>query len=136
MRRPHHRPGAPRAATAAAKWWPRAPPRKWPRWSGPHTGRYLKGHLRPSPSRFTPTLAKTRPRRAAAKRSSDPAAIRIVGAKEHNLKDIDVDIPRDRLVVVTGLSGSGKSSLAFDIIYADGQRRYIDSLSPPTRGSS
>ena len=98
-----------------------------------HTGRYLKGHLRPSPSRFTPTLAKTRPRRAAAKRSNDPAAIRIVGAKEHNLKDIDVDIPRDRLVVVTGLSGSGKSSLAFDIIYADGQRRYIDSLSAYAR---
>ena len=98
-----------------------------------HTGRYLKDHLRPSSSRFTPTLAKTPPRRTPAARSNGHAAIRIVGAKEHNLKDIDVDIPRDRLVVVTGLSGSGKSSLAFDIIYADGQRRYIDSLSAYAR---
>ncbi len=98
-----------------------------------HTGRYLKDHLRPSSSRFTPTLAKTRPRRTPAARSNGNGAIRIVGAREHNLKDVDVDIPRDRLVVVTGLSGSGKSSLAFDIIYADGQRRYIDSLSAYAR---
>ena len=53
----------------------------------------------------------------------------IKGAREHNLKDIDVEIPRDKLVVFTGLSGSGKSSLAFDTIYADGQRRYVESLS-------
>ncbi|MEK7210104.1 MAG: excinuclease ABC subunit UvrA, partial [Candidatus Binatota bacterium] len=56
-------------------------------------------------------------------------AITIVGAKEHNLKNIHLSIPRDRFVVITGLSGSGKSSLAFDIIHAEGQRRYIDSLS-------
>ena len=55
--------------------------------------------------------------------------IRIRGANEHNLKNIDVDIPRDSLVVLTGLSGSGKSSLAFDTIYAEGQRRYMESLS-------
>lgn len=55
------------------------------------------------------------------------------GAREHNLKDIDVRIPRDRLVVVTGLSGSGKSSLAFDTIYAEGQRRYVESLSAYAR---
>ena len=55
--------------------------------------------------------------------------IRIRGARTHNLKDIDLDIPRDKLVVVTGISGSGKSSLAFDTIYADGQRRYVESLS-------
>ena len=51
------------------------------------------------------------------------------GAREHNLKDIDVELPRERLVVITGLSGSGKSSLAFDTIYAEGQRRYVESLS-------
>ncbi|MFL5926965.1 MAG: hypothetical protein ACJ77E_08530, partial [Gaiellaceae bacterium] len=51
------------------------------------------------------------------------------GAREHNLKDVTVAFPRDRLVVITGLSGSGKSSLAFDTIYAEGQRRYMESLS-------
>src|SRR6187402_1171377 len=55
------------------------------------------------------------------------------GAREHNLKDIDVRLPRDRLVVITGLSGSGKSSLAFDTIYAEGQRRYVESLSAYAR---
>ena len=60
-------------------------------------------------------------------------AIRIRGARQHNLKNIDVDIPRDKLVVLTGLSGSGKSSLAFDTIYAEGQRRYVESLSSYAR---
>jgi len=59
--------------------------------------------------------------------------IRVRGAREHNLKSIDVDLPRNRLVVVTGLSGSGKSSLAFDTIYAEGQRRYVESLSAYAR---
>lgn len=59
--------------------------------------------------------------------------IRIRGAKEHNLQNIDIDIPRDRMVVLTGLSGSGKSSLAFDTIYAEGQRRYMESLSSYAR---
>src|SRR5262245_15042116 len=55
------------------------------------------------------------------------------GAREHNLKDISVSIPRNRLTVITGLSGSGKSSLAFDTIYAEGQRRYVESLSAYAR---
>lgn len=59
--------------------------------------------------------------------------IKIIGAREHNLKNIDVEIPRDKLVVITGLSGSGKSSLAFDTIYAEGQRRYVESLSSYAR---
>src|SRR5262249_39014970 len=59
--------------------------------------------------------------------------IRVRGARVHNLCDIDVDLPRDRLVVLTGVSGSGKSSLAFDTLYAEGQRRYIESLSSYAR---
>ena len=59
--------------------------------------------------------------------------IRIRGAREHNLKNISIDLPRDALVVITGLSGSGKSSLAFDTIYAEGQRRYVESLSAYAR---
>ena len=57
----------------------------------------------------------------------------IKGAREHNLKNIDLTVPRDKLVVFTGLSGSGKSSLAFDTIYAEGQRRYVESLSSYAR---
>ena len=64
---------------------------------------------------------------------SGTGAISIRGARTHNLRNVDVDIPRDRLVVITGLSGSGKSSLAFDTIYAEGQRRYVESLSTYAR---
>src|ERR1041385_3480985 len=60
-------------------------------------------------------------------------SIRIKGAREHNLQNIDVEIPRDRLVVITGLSGSGKSTLAFDTVYAEGQRKYVESLSAYAR---
>ena len=66
-------------------------------------------------------------------RGSDQSYIEITGAREHNLKNIDLNIPRDQLVVITGLSGSGKSSLAFDTIYAEGQRRYLETLSAYAR---
>ena len=59
--------------------------------------------------------------------------IQIKGARTHNLKNIDLDMPRDKLIVITGLSGSGKSSLAFDTLYAEGQRRYVESLSTYAR---
>ena len=59
--------------------------------------------------------------------------IRLRGARTHNLKNVDLDIPRDKLIVITGLSGSGKSSLAFDTIYVEGQRRYVESLSAYAR---
>src|SRR5690348_10767134 len=59
--------------------------------------------------------------------------IRVRGARTHNLANVDVDLPRDKLIVITGLSGSGKSSLAFDTIYAEGQRRYVESLSAYAR---
>src|SRR5690606_4524508 len=70
---------------------------------------------------------------AGAPAHTVPDTIRIVGAREHNLRDVSVELPRDQLIVVTGLSGSGKSSLAFDVLYAEGQRRYLDSLSTYAR---
>ncbi len=99
-----------------------------------HTGKYLRPYLaKGASSPFTPVL-ETRSMVPEVKDSSNSDnAITIVGAKEHNLKNISLKIPRDRFVVITGLSGSGKSSLAFDIIYAEGQRRYIDSLSAYAR---
>lgn len=60
-------------------------------------------------------------------------SIFVKGAREHNLKNIDVELPRNKLIVITGLSGSGKSTLAFDTIYAEGQRRYVESLSAYAR---
>jgi excinuclease ABC subunit A len=62
--------------------------------------------------------------------------IRIRGARTHNLKNINLDLPRNKLIVITGLSGSGKSSLAFDTLYAEGQRRYVESLSAYARRTS
>ena len=73
------------------------------------------------------------PGSAGSFRAAAPEHITIRGAREHNLREVDVDIPRDRLVVITGLSGSGKSSLAFDTVYAEGQRRYVESLSAYAR---
>src|SRR5690242_11590527 len=106
------------------------------------------------PSSVAPTSAKTTPKpgpKTTASRSTSPRSparstggarngaaradktIVVRGAREHNLKNISVELPRDRLIVFTGLSGSGKSSLAFDTIYAEGQRRYVESLSAYAR---
>ena len=95
-----------------------------------YTGQYLKHYLAAStPARFSPTLSVVESRPGyPAQIQGQNGAIKVVGAKEHNLQNISLEIPRDELVVVTGLSGSGKSTLAFDILYAEGQRRYIDSL--------
>ncbi|MEL6893164.1 MAG: excinuclease ABC subunit UvrA, partial [Actinomycetota bacterium] len=81
------------------------------------------------------TAKKPAAKKAAArrKRTSDEPQIVVRGAREHNLKNVNVELPRDKLVVFTGLSGSGKSSLAFDTIYAEGQRRYVESLSAYAR---
>ena len=91
-----------------------------------------------SPLRWSPNVHSTPPSSAnpSPPRSRWPLPtdrIAVTGAREHNLKNISVEIPRDRLVVITGLSGSGKSSLAFDTIYAEGQRRYVESLSAYAR---
>ncbi len=97
------------------------------------TGVYLRPYLKSSASPFSPAPEKNLSVQRFKGSMADENAIAIVGAKEHNLKNISLNIPRDRFVVFTGLSGSGKSSLAFDIIYAEGQRRYLDSLSAYAR---
>ncbi|UCF68778.1 MAG: excinuclease ABC subunit UvrA [Acidobacteriota bacterium] len=93
-----------------------------------HTGRFLRESKRRRPA----SPARLRAVRTARARRADEA-IEIDGAREHNLRDIDVAVPRDKLVVVTGPSGSGKSTLAFDILFAEGQRRYVESLSAYAR---
>ncbi|MGH6853145.1 MAG: excinuclease ABC subunit UvrA, partial [Methylocella sp.] len=85
-----------------------------------------------APATASPGWARTPPEEPADERF-EGRVIKIRGAREHNLKNIDLAIPRDKLVVFTGLSGSGKSSLAFDTIYAEGQRRYVESLSAYAR---
>ena len=109
-----------------------------------HTGKFLRNVVRRARAarggseRFTyaddeiefARAAETSPR---FKVNGTNGAIGIHGAREHNLKNIDVKIPRDQIVVITGLSGSGKSTLAFDILFAEGQRRFLDSMSPYAR---
>jgi excinuclease ABC subunit A len=80
-----------------------------------------------------PKSGQSRTRSAGRRPPQEPQALVVRGAREHNLKGIDVTVPRNSLVVITGLSGSGKSSLAFDTIYAEGQRRYVESLSAYAR---
>ncbi len=96
-----------------------------------HTGRALNEAARPSGNlSLANGVAEAG---ARALRSSAPAAIEIRGAREHNLKHIDVDLKRNRFTVITGVSGSGKSTLAFDILFAEGQRRYLESLNAYAR---
>ncbi|MGE0517393.1 MAG: excinuclease ABC subunit UvrA [Candidatus Binatia bacterium] len=102
-----------------------------------HTGRYLRAALDGRGARPAWSSADRQHGLVAeggATESQLPAPVmRVIGAKEHNLKDLHLVLPRDQFIVVTGLSGSGKSTLAFDIIYAEGQRRYLDSLSTYAR---
>ena len=84
---------------------------------------------RSSSSVLAERVAHDRAPRTRASGVSDLTEIVVQGAREHNLKNVDLTIPRDSMVVFTGLSGSGKSSLAFDTIFAEGQRRYVESLS-------
>ena len=102
---------------------------------GTHGGRRI-GHHRPStrPIHVTaPHYTRTSAGRGRAEQQLATDTIVIRGAREHNLKNLDLELPRDQLIVFTGLSGSGKSSLAFDTIYAEGQRRYVESLSAYAR---
>jgi len=98
-----------------------------------HTGRFLAPLLEKNRKPNAIYDATSVPALRAAERPDAPNVISIRGAREHNLKNLSLDIPRDKMVVVTGLSGSGKSTLAFDILFAEGQRRFLDSMSPYAR---
>ena len=103
-----------------------------------HTGRYLRAVLARSSKKGAPLYVESELETELAAEAPGPYALRstgieIRGAREHNLKNISLSIPRDQMVVVTGLSGSGKSTLAFDILFAEGQRRFLDSMSPYAR---
>ncbi|MEN8751686.1 MAG: excinuclease ABC subunit UvrA [Desulfobacterales bacterium] len=110
------------------------PPEKVAAHSGSHTGRYLqhylagRGRLKADP--HVPRIGEPA---ADFVPQSDAGVISLKGAREHNLKDLDLLIPHNQLVVLTGVSGSGKSTLAFDILFAEGQRRYLESLAPYVR---
>ncbi len=95
-----------------------------------HTGRFLREYLA-GPARLK--SSKSEPTEVPDSIQRSQPAITVVGAREHNLKDLALSIPRQQLVVVTGVSGSGKSTLIFDILFAEGQRRYLESLAPYVR---
>src|ERR671912_2583133 len=92
-------------------------------------GQQQPGAVRRRP-RHSPLAPTTRSNGQSIGRNISDGFVRVRGAREHNLKNVDVDIPRDALVVFTGVSGSGKSSLAFGTMYAEAQRRYLESVSP------
>ncbi len=94
-----------------------------------HTGRYLREYLSPGSPGEIPEI----PAAVSAPVAAWGGAIVVSGAREHNLKNVTLSIPRNQLVVMTGVSGSGKSSLAFDVLFAEGQRRYLESLAPYVR---
>ncbi len=111
------------------------PPEKVARVKASHTGRFLKAALAAEGRDSVPrTRAEAVAEGAPAYLPAPPSeTIRIRGAREHNLRNLDVTIPHRELVVLTGVSGSGKSTLAFDILFAEGQRRYLESLAPYVR---
>jgi excinuclease ABC subunit A len=93
--------------------------------AGSHTGLFLRGKRAKAK-----TVTAKQPKAAQAIKSR---GIEIVGARQHNLKNVSLQIPLNAMSVITGLSGSGKSSLAFDLLFAEGQRRFLDSMSPYAR---
>ena len=106
------------------------PPEKVAAQKGSHTGRFLKAYLTRA-SRLKRKGPKTSPLPPSTSGRADE--ITVIGAREHNLKNLNLTVPRQQVVVVTGVSGSGKSTLIFDIVFAEGQRRYLESLAPYVR---